>query len=173
MARRHLLALASVIALAAICYWPGLHGVFVFDSSQGIVENRAVHATELSFDTLSAAADSYPSGLAVHRQLTMASFALNYYFSGLDPFWFKATNLALHLANGLLVFVFAQALLRIAGRATRPSLSRNATGMALRPGRRRLAASSRQPVGGAPQLATGHAALRLLCPRGDGPVRHR
>ena len=64
MARRHLLALTSVLALAAICYWPGLHGVFVFDSSQGIVENPAVHATELSFDTLSAAADSYPSGLA-------------------------------------------------------------------------------------------------------------
>ena len=127
MARRHLLALASVIALAAICYWPGLHGVFVFDSSQGIAENRALHATELSFDTLSAAADSYPSGLAVHRQLTMASFALNYYFSGLDPFWFKATNLALHLANGLLVFVFAQALLRIVGTRNQPSLSRNAT----------------------------------------------
>ena len=35
------------------------------------------------------------------------SFALNHYFSGLDPFAFKLTNLAIHLANGVLIFILA------------------------------------------------------------------
>jgi protein O-mannosyl-transferase len=34
-------------------------------------------------------------------------FALNHYFSGLDPFAFKLTNLAIHLANGVLIFILA------------------------------------------------------------------
>jgi hypothetical protein len=42
--------------------------------------------------------------------LSQLSFALNYYFSGLDPFAFKLTNLAIHLVNTLLVFMLAQAL---------------------------------------------------------------
>ena len=46
---------------------------------------------------------SGPSG----RPVAQLSFALNHYFSGLDPFAFKLTNLAIHLANGVLIFMLA------------------------------------------------------------------
>ena len=51
--------------------------------------------------------DSGPSG----RPVAQLSFALNHYFSGLDPFAFKLTNLAIHLANGVLIFILALRLL--------------------------------------------------------------
>ena len=46
---------------------------------------------------------SGPSG----RPVAQLSFALNHYFSGLDPFAFKLTNLAIHLANGVLIYILA------------------------------------------------------------------
>ena len=45
------------------------------------------------------------------RPIAQLSFALNYFFSGFNPFAFKATNLAIHLVNGLLVFSLAKLLL--------------------------------------------------------------
>ncbi|BBJ00037.1 hypothetical protein FGKAn22_17290 [Ferrigenium kumadai] len=43
----------------------------------------------------------------------MASFAVNYYVSGMDAYYFKATNLAIHLVNGMLVFVLVRLLLNL------------------------------------------------------------
>ena len=37
----------------------------------------------------------------------MLSFALNHYFTGFTPFYFKLTNLFIHLINGLLVFIIS------------------------------------------------------------------
>ena len=128
MARRHLLALFAVLALTTICYWPGLFGPFVFDSGQNIVENPPVHVANLSVESLSHAADGYRNGFPFHRQLTMVSFGLNYYWTGLNPFWFKATNLALHLANGVLVFLLASTLLGALSDRKQILLSRSAAG---------------------------------------------
>ena len=54
------------------------------------------------------------SGIAgpTGRPIAQLSFALtNGSFSGFDPFAFKATNLAIHLATGLLVYLVARHLL--------------------------------------------------------------
>jgi hypothetical protein len=40
----------------------------------------------------------------------MLSFAANYYLTGLDPFWFKLTNLVIHVGNGILVSLLLRAL---------------------------------------------------------------
>ncbi|MBK8894765.1 MAG: hypothetical protein IPN64_12160 [Propionivibrio sp.] len=52
-----------------------------------------------------AAAFSSPQGL-FSRPLSMASFALNFYFYGEiePPHYFKATNLAIHFAEWLRLF---------------------------------------------------------------------
>src|SRR5690606_7723514 len=47
----------------------------------------------------------------IGRPLSMLSFGLNYYFSGLDPYFFKATNLALHLLNTLVLYFLTRELL--------------------------------------------------------------
>ncbi|MGH9956963.1 MAG: hypothetical protein ACREBC_07515, partial [Pyrinomonadaceae bacterium] len=47
------------------------------------------------------------------RPLSMLSFALNHYFHGLDPFYFKLTNLIVHLATGVALFFALRLLLEL------------------------------------------------------------
>ncbi|TAM58507.1 MAG: hypothetical protein EPN49_12445 [Rhodanobacter sp.] len=91
-------------------YWPGLSGGYLFDDYPNIVDNHGVQPHDASLPSLVEAALSSPSS-EFKRPLASLSFAANYLASGLDPYWMKLTNLAIHLLNGLLVFVLARALL--------------------------------------------------------------
>jgi len=59
------------------------------------------------------------------RPISMASFAVNYYASGMDAYYFKLTNLAIHVLNGMLVFIFARLLLNLYSRIHREDLGDN------------------------------------------------
>ncbi len=104
----YLLLLALIIALFA--YAPGLHGAFEFDDVSNILGNPQLRINTVSVDSLRGAALSGFSG-PLKRPLSMASFALNYYFSGFDPFYFKLTNLVIHLLAGLGVYFLTRYLL--------------------------------------------------------------
>lgn len=112
--RRNLIWIASIIltvsaAIVAV-YWPGLHGGFFFDDWGSILQNESVRLDALSHETIRVAlagGGASPSG----RPVAQLSFALNYYFSGFDPFVFKGTNLAIHFGCGVLVFGLARHLL--------------------------------------------------------------
>jgi len=104
------LAVIAALVLTAFVYWPGLRGGFVHDDFGFIVQNGDVQVTRLQLGDWVRAAQSFPSA-HVGRWLTMLSFAANHYFSGLDPFWMKLTNLGLHLGNGVLLFLTLRALL--------------------------------------------------------------
>jgi hypothetical protein len=90
-----------------------LHGGFFFDDGPSILQAEGVRIKSLSVESLSQvflSGHAGPSG----RPVAQLSFALNYYSSDFDPFAFKATNLAIHLACGLLVFYLAHHLLTAA-----------------------------------------------------------
>lgn len=111
------LAAILVAALLASIYWNGLHGGFFFDDEPNILQPEGLRLERISTDAIRDALDtglSGPSG----RPVSVLSFALNHYFSGFDPFAFKATNLAIHAANGFLVFFLALTLVRQASRGT-------------------------------------------------------
>jgi tetratricopeptide (TPR) repeat protein len=103
-------ALLIPLALAAV-YWPGFSGGFAFDDFPNIVDNVRLHVTEPGWDAWFAAAFSSPSS-ELQRPLAMLSFAINHYFTGLDPGPMKATNLAIHALNALLVLALVRCLLR-------------------------------------------------------------
>ena len=103
-------------------YWPGLHGQFFFDDLPSILAAESVRLETLSIKSLSAAVGSGGSGPS-GRPVAQLSFALNHYFSGLDPFAFKLTNLAIHLANGVLIFLLA---LRLFASSTSSTVQRRA-----------------------------------------------
>lgn len=105
-----LLALALIVT--AIVYWPGLYGSWLFDDYPNIVDNHGVQPPQGDIPSLVGAALSSPAS-DFKRPLASLSFAANYLAAGLDPFWMKATNLVIHLLNGLLVFLLARALLQI------------------------------------------------------------
>jgi hypothetical protein len=106
------LLLASMMALTMLVYWPSLHGGYLFDDSIYFVENPDIHVTTLHLGDWVKAALSQ-AGSNQFRALSAVSFAANYYFTGLDPFWVKLTNVGIHLLNGLLLFLMLRELLRL------------------------------------------------------------
>lgn len=104
------IVLISILFLTAIIYWVGLNGDYVFDDSANILENSKLEVSELNLESLKAAYDSGNAG-PLGRPVSMLSFALNYYFSGFEPFYFKLTNLFIHLINGILVCFLSLSIL--------------------------------------------------------------
>ncbi len=107
------LALALLLATTLCVYWPALHGGYFFDDGIYFVDNPDVHPTSLHVGEWWRAAVSQCNVNAFCRPLSALTFAANYYFSGLDPFWPKLTNLIIHLLNGVLVFGVFRELLRL------------------------------------------------------------
>ncbi len=100
-----LLALLATVGI----YWPGLAGGFVFDDHASIVNNAALRLFDGTWPGLVDALQgdiSGPSG----RPLSMATFALNLFFLGDAPRYFKWVNLTIHLLNGLLVYQLCRQL---------------------------------------------------------------
>ncbi|AOV17890.1 hypothetical protein BJI67_13220 [Acidihalobacter aeolianus] len=114
-------SLILAVLLTVFIYWPGVHGGFTLDDYGNIVDNATLHIHNLRIQTLMAAAFSTHSG-PLDRPLSMLSFALDEYFWGPGPYSMKATNIFIHAANGLLVFVVATLILN-AYRRFRPDLS--------------------------------------------------
>lgn len=96
--------LLGALLVTALLYGPGLKGGYTFDDFPNIVDNTALHVATLDAAAWQAALWASPSS-DLQRPLASLSFALNYYFSGLDPAPMKATNLFIHLLNGLLLFL--------------------------------------------------------------------
>lgn len=108
-------SLACALVVVAAAYWPGLSGPFIFDDEGNIVNNQAVHLSTLSLVSLHDAMVSGGAGPML-RPLAMLTFGLNHYWTGLDPFYFKLTNLCIHLLNGVLVFAVCRRLLELSYR---------------------------------------------------------
>lgn len=116
-------AMAAILAamlVVALVYWPGLAGSFEFDDSTFLIANAAIKVVDPGISDWIAAAMSFPSGSHQGRWLGMLSFAINHYFTGMEPFWFKLTNLGIHLLNGFLLFLALRTLFEFHA-ASRPS----------------------------------------------------
>lgn len=106
------LGLLGALVLTFLAYRPGLDGPFVFDDYNNIVYNDTLRIDRLTVRDLY---DAVMSGTAgpLKRPLTMATFAVNHALTGIAPYWFKLTNLVIHLLNGCLVFLFCRRLLEL------------------------------------------------------------
>ncbi len=120
--RSHLLLLAALVATFFL-YLPGLSGGFLFDDSGSLLNNENIRIEQLDADGLTAAALSDAAG-PLGRPLSMLSFALNYRATGFDAWYLKLTNLALHLLNGIAVYLL---LTLILGIPDKPGKSDNMT----------------------------------------------
>ena len=117
------LGLAVLLVAVVAIYSPGLEGPFLLDDRENITAIPVMKMSTLSLpsarDALFARGKWHPD-----RGLARLSFALNYYFAGkrFDTFAFKATNVVIHILNGLLVYWLSVLLLRrYAGGARPPS----------------------------------------------------
>lgn len=121
--RHRIILLLAALLLTALAYLPGLRGAFIYDDFVFLVDNVAVQVSSLAPGDWIAAANAFP---AAHqgRWLGMLTFAANHYASGMDAAAYKATNLAIHLGNGVLVWLMLRALAELAAATTAASESR-------------------------------------------------
>ncbi len=122
--RRFLFLPVFLIILVStfLVYQPGLTGSFIFDDYPNIVNNTNLTPQNLDVTSLRHAALSSTSG-PLRRPVSMLTFAFDYYANGFNPFYFKLTNLAIHLINGIGIFLLSCALLSAYRKKFEPSLS--------------------------------------------------
>ena len=90
-------------------YLPGLNGGFFLDDIHVIVDNEPLKVNSMSVSSLGEAALSSESGV-LYRPLSMLSFAINYYMSGMNAAAYKVVNLVIHILNAMGVFVLTYSL---------------------------------------------------------------
>ncbi len=101
---REMILLAVVIVVTVIIYFPALQHKFTnWDDIDYVTDNLVIKAltpANLNYMFTKPLATNY-------HPLTMLSLALNYRFSGLEPFSYFLVNILLHLFNTLLTFYLA------------------------------------------------------------------
>ncbi len=102
---------ALLVALVVVVYLPGLRGGFAFDDYHTIVQNPTLELHSLRLDALLDAAMSGVGTGPLARPLAMLSFAANRSTTGLAPWPYKLTNIAIHALNALLVWGLMRRLL--------------------------------------------------------------
>lgn len=96
------IALAFILLVTAITYYPAIYGGFVWDDSGYIVFNHLVK--HLSLQGFKAAFTSFNN--ANYHPVTILAFAWEYFFFGLNPLPYHIVNIVVHLINCILVFSF-------------------------------------------------------------------
>ncbi|MGN6320184.1 MAG: tetratricopeptide repeat protein [Dyella sp.] len=106
-------ALASLMLLCIICYWPGLHGEFLFDDFGNLDALGALGPVHdwASFCRYITSGHADPTG----RPLALLTFLLDARDWPASPLPFKRTNLLIHLLNSALLWRLLLALGHLAG----------------------------------------------------------
>lgn len=108
--------------LTAAIYYPGLSGDYMFDDMQNLLLNNRLEFDTLNLTSLQAASFSSGSG-TLHRPISMASFALNRYFFGIEPYSHKVINLSIHVLTGISLLLLGLLILKSYREHCNPGLS--------------------------------------------------
>ena len=95
--------------LGFLVYLPGLPGTFLFDDYPNILDNDVLTTATLNWNSLISASLSGDAG-PLKRPISMFTFALHFALGGTSPIYFKLANIAIHIANALLVFFISRRL---------------------------------------------------------------
>lgn len=104
--RTDILSVFLFAVLACILYSNTLQGEFLFDDLRLILHNPQIKISDLSFDTLIAAASTT-------RPVAMLSFALNYYFHQYNVSGYHAVNIFIHFLSATCLYLFIKNSLQL------------------------------------------------------------
>jgi Flp pilus assembly protein TadD len=109
LGRRQVITMLAVLTSA--CYLNALGNDFVWDDQLLVCENSFIrNHTYLSTAFTTELFHSYPTGTARYRPLQTVSYMIDYFLWGLNPYGYHLTNLLLHLACGVLVWMLVEKL---------------------------------------------------------------
>jgi hypothetical protein len=114
---RNAIALLLFIILGSVIYSNTLKVPFIFDDLSRIKENPYIRMNEFSVDNLVHAAFNKES--SANRPLGNLSFALNYYFNGLNPKGYHVVNITIHILTAIFLYFLFKSILSIPLLSTR------------------------------------------------------
>lgn len=95
------------VSLVLLIYSNTFDSPFHYDDYSNIVEHSPVHWNELSLGNAKKLFEGWgEEGAPRERWLSFLTFALNYYFGGLNVKGYHAVNTAIHIINGILLYLF-------------------------------------------------------------------
>lgn len=109
--RSLLIAWLLLLSAVFLVYLPGLAGGFVFDDYPNIVENEGLVFEAASLEELRRISQTGTAG-PLKRPVAVVSFAVNIAATGMDPWYFKLTNVFIHLLATLAFGLMAGRLLQ-------------------------------------------------------------
>lgn len=115
--RQYFGGILLLLVLGGMVYWSGLRGGFIFDDYPNLVADPDWKVESLDWNAWHRAM-SFGIASDLGRPLALLTFAMNHYFTGMATFPMKATGLAIHLLNAVLVFVLCLQLFRAAAAPT-------------------------------------------------------
>ena len=95
------LKIAILIIVGFAVYSNSLFAPFLFDEYFVITENKAIKTGSIFAD------------FNMPRYVGMATFGINYSIGRLNPFGYHLVNLAIHLANGILILLLLEGLFKL------------------------------------------------------------
>ncbi len=126
-ARKCFFAFISLSVLLLVIYGNSFHAEWHFDDISNIVENEEIRIKNLTWSELSKSI--YTSKGRLGRPVALMSFAINYYFGGLDEFGYHVVNVIIHLTSAFFLFLFIMNTLKLP--LLRPHYGDNAYNIAL------------------------------------------
>lgn len=111
----HFLLIALLIS---IIYSNTLGQEWHFDDYPNIVEDKTIHLSDITFDSVWELVTTKAFGLkGIWRPISRLTFGLNYYFNGLNTLSFHLTNIVIHFITAIFVYlVFQKTLMILKGR---------------------------------------------------------
>jgi protein O-mannosyl-transferase len=107
--RKTLLYLFIALLFTGFLFRNSLHAEFLsYDDTENVVNNLSIQ--NLSINSIGSYFSSV--NLYMYTPITTISYAIDYQIDGLNPFYFKLTNLLLHLINIILVYILSFQLLK-------------------------------------------------------------
>ena len=98
--------------ISLLIYSSSLRGPFMFDGKTNIQNAPLTHITKLS-QLPDVVFPNKVNNQTRHRTICFMSFALNYYFGGLDTFGYHLVNVIIHILNGLVLFFLSYTILTL------------------------------------------------------------
>ncbi len=94
--------LATIGLLGVMANYNSLDAPFYFDDSANIVENKSLHLENITPDSIREIFSPYQQSPS--RRFANITFAINYYFTKLNPVGFRTVNIFIHIINGWLIY---------------------------------------------------------------------
>jgi len=106
--------LITLSILILSIYGNSFHCSWHFDDVPNITENSKLHMTEISWNSLKSAIFSDRNNPNMpYRPVSCLSFALNYFFGGLNVAGYHLVNILIHLATSIFLFLFVYGTLTL------------------------------------------------------------